>query len=157
VPSLYGEPKRKLKRLSGGRRAGPACGRVPRAHCPPGVVGRLAVDSAPLPFADFLEAHPELLRRDLLSAHYSESLLFSERAPPRSWSRISRRCPRPSLSYARSYAELPVFSHSLPAGGSASLSSERRGRPGISAAAAVDTATVIAPMRNAVVKPDSAA
>jgi hypothetical protein len=44
------------------------------------VVGRLAVDSAPLPFAEFLEAHPELLRRDLLSAHYSEGLLFSEPA-----------------------------------------------------------------------------
>jgi hypothetical protein len=44
------------------------------------VVGRLAVDSAPLPFAEFLEAHPELLRRDLLSAHYSKDLLFSERA-----------------------------------------------------------------------------
>ena len=44
------------------------------------VVGRLAVDSAPLPFAEFLEAHPELLRRDLLSAYYSEGLLFSEQA-----------------------------------------------------------------------------
>jgi hypothetical protein len=44
------------------------------------VVGRLAVDSAPLPFAEFLEAHPELVRRDLLRAHYSEGLLFSEQA-----------------------------------------------------------------------------
>ena len=44
------------------------------------VLDRLAVDSAPLAFAAFLEAHPELLRRDLLSAHYSEGLLFSERA-----------------------------------------------------------------------------
>ena len=44
------------------------------------VVGRLAVDSAPLPFGAFLDAHPELLRRDLLSAHYSEGLLFSEQA-----------------------------------------------------------------------------
>ena len=44
------------------------------------VVGRLAVDSAPLTFAELLEAHPELMRRDLLSAHYSEELLFSEQA-----------------------------------------------------------------------------
>ena len=44
------------------------------------VVGRLAVDSAPMPFGDFLDAHPELMRRDLLSAHYSDGLLFSERA-----------------------------------------------------------------------------
>ena len=44
------------------------------------VVGRLAVDSAPLPFAEFLDAHPELMRRDLLSAHYSKGLLLSERA-----------------------------------------------------------------------------
>jgi hypothetical protein len=44
------------------------------------VVGRLAVDSAPLTFPAFLAAHPELLRRDLLSAHYSRELLFSEGA-----------------------------------------------------------------------------
>jgi hypothetical protein len=44
------------------------------------VVGRLAVDSAPLPFGEFLDAHPELLRRDLLSAHYRTGLLFSEQA-----------------------------------------------------------------------------
>jgi hypothetical protein len=44
------------------------------------VVGRLAVDSAPLPFGEFLDAHPELLRPGVLSAHYSDELLHSERA-----------------------------------------------------------------------------
>jgi hypothetical protein len=44
------------------------------------LVGRLAVDSAPLAFPAFLAAHPALLRRDLLCLHYSRELLFSERA-----------------------------------------------------------------------------
>jgi hypothetical protein len=44
------------------------------------VVARLAIDSAPLPFADFLDAHPELQRRGLLSAHYTEDLLHSDDA-----------------------------------------------------------------------------
>jgi hypothetical protein len=44
------------------------------------VVGRLASDAAPLPFPAFLDAHPELLRRDLLSAHYGAAVLFSEAA-----------------------------------------------------------------------------
>jgi hypothetical protein len=44
------------------------------------LVGRLALDSAPLTFPAFLAAHPELLRRDLLHAHYSRELLFSEGA-----------------------------------------------------------------------------
>ena len=44
------------------------------------VVGRLAIDSAPLAFPAFLDAHPELLHRDLLSAHYTDERLFSEEA-----------------------------------------------------------------------------
>jgi hypothetical protein len=44
------------------------------------LVGSLAVDSEPLPFPAFLAAHPELLRRDRLSVHYSHHLLSSERA-----------------------------------------------------------------------------
>jgi hypothetical protein len=44
------------------------------------IVARLAIDSAPLPFGDFIAAHPELARRDLLSAHYSDGLLKSDRA-----------------------------------------------------------------------------
>ena len=44
------------------------------------VVGRLAVDCAPLTFDAFLDAHPELMRRDLLGAHYSDAVLFSEAA-----------------------------------------------------------------------------
>jgi hypothetical protein len=44
------------------------------------LVGSRAVAGQPLPFPAFLAAHPELLRRDLLSAHYSRELLFSERA-----------------------------------------------------------------------------
>ena len=44
------------------------------------VVGRLAVESAPLTFAEFLAEHPELLRRDLLRLHYSDELLFSDAA-----------------------------------------------------------------------------
>ena len=44
------------------------------------LVGRLAIDSAPLAFPEFLDAHPELLHRDLLSAHYTRERLFSARA-----------------------------------------------------------------------------
>jgi hypothetical protein len=44
------------------------------------VVGRMAVDSAPLTFRGLLAAHPELLRRDLLCAHYSREVLMSEGA-----------------------------------------------------------------------------
>jgi hypothetical protein len=44
------------------------------------VVGRLAIDSEPLAFAAFLDAHPELLHRDLLSAHYTRERLFSDGA-----------------------------------------------------------------------------
>ena len=44
------------------------------------VVGRLAVDSAPLPFGEFLRANPQLLRPGVLSPHYSDALLHSERA-----------------------------------------------------------------------------
>ena len=44
------------------------------------VVGSRAVASAPLPFPAFVDAHPEFLRRDLLSAHYSRELLGSARA-----------------------------------------------------------------------------
>jgi hypothetical protein len=44
------------------------------------VVGRLAIDSAPLAFPDFLDAHPELQHRDLLSAHYTRARLFSDAA-----------------------------------------------------------------------------
>jgi hypothetical protein len=43
------------------------------------LVGSLAVDSEPLPFPAFFAAHPELLRRDRLSVHYSHELLSSER------------------------------------------------------------------------------
>lgn len=44
------------------------------------LVGSRAVAGAPLPFPAFLAIHPELLRRDLLSVHYSHELLASERA-----------------------------------------------------------------------------
>jgi hypothetical protein len=44
------------------------------------LVGSRAVASEPLPFSAFLAAHPELLRRDRLSVHYSHELLWSERA-----------------------------------------------------------------------------
>jgi len=44
------------------------------------LVGRLAIDSAPLAFPEFLDAHPELQHRDLLSAHYTQARLFSEAA-----------------------------------------------------------------------------
>lgn len=44
------------------------------------LVGSRALESPPLAFPAFLAAHPELLRRDLLSVHYSHELLFSERA-----------------------------------------------------------------------------
>jgi hypothetical protein len=44
------------------------------------VVAHHAVDSAPIPFDTFITRHPQLLRRDLLSSHYSDELLFSEAA-----------------------------------------------------------------------------
>jgi hypothetical protein len=44
------------------------------------LVGSRTVASEPLPFPAFLAAHPELLRHDLLSVHYSHDLLASERA-----------------------------------------------------------------------------
>jgi hypothetical protein len=44
------------------------------------LVGSRAVAGEPLAFPAFLDAHPELLRRDLLSVHYSHELLFSDRA-----------------------------------------------------------------------------
>ncbi len=44
------------------------------------LVGSRAVAGEPLAFSAFLDAHPELLRRDLLSVHYSHELLFSDRA-----------------------------------------------------------------------------
>jgi hypothetical protein len=44
------------------------------------IVGRRAVESAPLTFPAFLDTHPELLRRDLLHAHYSRALLSSPQA-----------------------------------------------------------------------------
>jgi hypothetical protein len=44
------------------------------------VVAWHATQDAGLPFPAFLDAHPQLLRRDLLSAHYSDALLFSEAA-----------------------------------------------------------------------------
>jgi hypothetical protein len=44
------------------------------------IVGTRAVQSAQLTFSAFLVAHPELFRRDLLSAHYSHELLSSARA-----------------------------------------------------------------------------
>jgi hypothetical protein len=44
------------------------------------LVGSRAVASEPHPFSAFLAAHPELLRRDRLSVHYSHELLWSERA-----------------------------------------------------------------------------
>ena len=37
-------------------------------------------------FEDFIAAHPQLLRRDLLEAHYSRERLMSS-APPRMWAR----------------------------------------------------------------------
>ena len=44
------------------------------------VVGHVAVESAPLGFSAVLDAHPELLRRDLLADHYSDELLFGDEA-----------------------------------------------------------------------------
>jgi hypothetical protein len=44
------------------------------------VVGHHAVATDPQPFEDFLTANPQLLKRDLLSAHYSRELLFSPEA-----------------------------------------------------------------------------
>jgi hypothetical protein len=44
------------------------------------VVGTLAAASPARDFDAFLASHPELLRRDLLSAHYSDALLFSDEA-----------------------------------------------------------------------------
>jgi hypothetical protein len=44
------------------------------------MIGRLAVDTAPVPFGEFLDANPQLLRPGVLSAHYSDELLHSERA-----------------------------------------------------------------------------
>jgi hypothetical protein len=44
------------------------------------VVGTLAVASPESDFDAFLAAHPELQRRQLLSAHYSDARLFSEQA-----------------------------------------------------------------------------
>jgi hypothetical protein len=47
------------------------------------VVGRLTVDSAGLDFGAFLDAHSDLLRRDLLSDYYSRERLFSDEARAR--------------------------------------------------------------------------
>jgi hypothetical protein len=44
------------------------------------IVGRVALDSQPLGFPAVLDAHPELLGRDLLAEHYSDELLFSDEA-----------------------------------------------------------------------------
>lgn len=44
------------------------------------VVGHFALSTPEASFAAFLEAHPQLLRRDLLGAHYSHDLLFSPAA-----------------------------------------------------------------------------
>jgi hypothetical protein len=47
------------------------------------VVGHYALVCDALPFDDFLAANPQLLDRDLLSAHYSRELLFSPEARAR--------------------------------------------------------------------------
>ena len=47
------------------------------------VVGHAALSSRNSSFKEFLDAHPELLRRDLLSAHYSRDLLYSPGARAR--------------------------------------------------------------------------
>jgi hypothetical protein len=44
------------------------------------VVGHYALVCDELRFDDFVEANPQLLKRDLLSAHYSRELLFSPAA-----------------------------------------------------------------------------
>ena len=44
------------------------------------VVGHYALRAREDDFEDFLAAHPRLLQRDLLSAHYSRERLFSEAA-----------------------------------------------------------------------------
>jgi hypothetical protein len=44
------------------------------------VVGHHALADEALAFPDFLDRHPQLLRRDLLSAHYSRERLFSDEA-----------------------------------------------------------------------------
>jgi hypothetical protein len=40
------------------------------------VVAHLALESGAASFAEFLAEHPQLERRDLLSAHYSDEVLF---------------------------------------------------------------------------------
>ena len=47
------------------------------------VVAHLAGRHPTLSFASFLDAHPELQRRDLLLAHYSKPLLLSDAARAR--------------------------------------------------------------------------
>ena len=47
------------------------------------VIARHAADDPALEFAAFLEANPQLLRRDLLNAHYSRERLFSAEARQR--------------------------------------------------------------------------
>jgi hypothetical protein len=44
------------------------------------VVARHAAESAAQTFAEFLDEYPQLRRRDLLTAHYSQDRLFSPRA-----------------------------------------------------------------------------
>jgi hypothetical protein len=44
------------------------------------VVAYHAAASSPLPFDAFIVKYPQLLRRDLLSSHYSDELLFSAEA-----------------------------------------------------------------------------
>jgi hypothetical protein len=44
------------------------------------VVGGLALAHPSLEFPELLAEHPELLRRDLLSSHYSRDVLFSDAA-----------------------------------------------------------------------------
>ncbi|MGN6870073.1 MAG: hypothetical protein ACTHMY_16900 [Solirubrobacteraceae bacterium] len=44
------------------------------------IVGRLAVTSSAPSFEEFLAQHPHLQQRDLLGAHYSRDLLFSDAA-----------------------------------------------------------------------------
>ena len=44
------------------------------------IVAQLAVRSRATTFEEFLDAHPELLRRDLLAAHYTHGVLFSPAA-----------------------------------------------------------------------------
>src|SRR4051794_20042207 len=47
------------------------------------VVAPLAGRHPALPFGAFVDAHPELQRRDLLLGHYSRALLFSDAARAR--------------------------------------------------------------------------